>query len=103
MSEFKYPLKPNKYRVHFYVFSNIYTYCNLTNTGIQPVSGTEMQGVFSFRVLESGNDSIRVLFENHTNLSVQPVSFPGIGIDELYMVHPLARSGWTGFLYCELY
>lgn len=44
MSEFKYPLKPNKYQVHFYVFSNIYTYCNLTDMGIQPVKGTEMQG-----------------------------------------------------------
>lgn len=96
MSEFKYPLKPNKYQVHFYVFSNIYTYCNLTSTDIQPVSGTEMQGAFSFRVLESGNDSIRVLFENHTNLSVQPVFLPSVGTDELYMVHPFARSGWTG-------
>lgn len=96
MSEFKYPLKPNKYQVHFYVFSNIYTYCNLTDTGIQPVSGTEMQGAFSFRVLESGNDSIRVLFENHTNLSVQPVFLPSVGTDEQYMVHPFARSGWMG-------
>lgn len=93
MSEFKYPLKPNKYQVHFYVFSNIYTYCNLTDTGIQPVQGTEMQGAFNFRVLESGNDSIRILFENHTNLSVQPMYFPSIGTDELYMMHPLARSG----------
>ena len=96
MSEFKYPLKPNKYQVHFYVFSNIYTYCNLTDTCIKPVSGTEMQGAFSFCVLESGNDSIRVLFENHTNLSVQPVFLPSVGTDELYMVHPFARSGWTG-------
>lgn len=96
MSEFKYPLKPNKYQVHFYVFSNIYTYCNLTDTDIQPVSGTEMQGAFSFRVLESGNDSIRILFENHTNLSVQPVFLPSVGTDELYMVHPYARSGWSG-------
>lgn len=92
MSEFKYPLKPNKYQVHFYVFSNIYTYCNLTDTGIQPVQGTEMQGAFNFRVLESDNDSIRVLFENHTNLSVQPVFIPSVDTDERYMVHPFARS-----------
>lgn len=92
-SEFKYPLKPNKYQVHFYVFSNIYTYCNLTEVGIQPVKGTEMQGAFSFRVLESDNDSIRIQFENHTNLSVQPLFFPSVGTDDLYMVHPLARSG----------
>lgn len=95
MSEFKYPLKPDKYQIHFYVFSNIYTYCNLTDTGIQPVQETVMQGAFDFRVLESGNDSIRVLFENHTNLSVQPMFFPSVGTDELYMVHPLARSGST--------
>lgn len=96
MSEFKYPLKPNKYQVHFYVFSNIYTYCNLTDTSIQPIQGTEMQGAFSFRVLESGNDSIRILFENHTNLSVQPVFLPSVGTEELYMAHPFARSGWVG-------
>ncbi len=96
MSEFKYPLKPNKYQAHFYVFSNIYTYCNLTDKGIQPIQGTEMQGAFSFRVLESDNDSIRILFENHTNLSVQPLFFPSVGTDKLYMVHPFARSGWSG-------
>lgn len=96
MSEFKYPLKPNKYQVHFYVFSNIYTYCNLTDTGIQPVQETEMQGAFSFRVLESVNDSIRILFENHTNLSVQPVFFPSVDTDKQYMAHPFARSGWSG-------
>lgn len=101
MSEFKYPLKPNKYQVHFYVFSNIYTYCNLTDIGIQPVEGTEMEGAFSFRVLESScllkpeNDSIRILFENHTNLSVQPVFFPSIDTDKRYTVHPYARSGWS--------
>ena len=96
MSEFKYPLKPNKYQINFYVFSNIYTYCNLTSTNIQSVKDTEMEGAFTFRVLESDNDSIRVLFENHTNLSVQPVFFPSIGTEELYMVHPFARSGWMG-------
>lgn len=61
--------------------------------GIQPVKGTEMQGAFSFRVLESDNDSIRIQFENHTNLSAQPLFLPSIGTDELYMVHPLTRSG----------
>ena len=30
MSEFKYPLKPNRYQANFYVFANIHTYCNLT-------------------------------------------------------------------------
>lgn len=96
ITEFKYPLKPNKYQVHFYVFANIYTYCNLTEKNIQPVKDTEMQGAFNFRVLETDSDSIRILFENHTNLSVQPEFLPSIGTDDLYMVHPLARSGWSG-------
>ena len=96
MSEFKNPLKPNKYRIHFYVFENIHTYCNLTDRSIQPVEGSEMNGAFSFRVLQSDNDSIHVIFENHTNLSVQPEFLPSVGTDELYSVHPLARSGWVG-------
>lgn len=96
MYEFKYPLKPNRYQVHFYVFANIYTYCNLTDKDIQPVKGTEMQGAFNFRVLKSDNDSIHILFENHTNLSVQPVFLPSVGTDDLYMVHPFARSGGRG-------
>lgn len=96
MSEFKYPLKPNRYQVHFYVFANIYTYCNLTDKDIQSVKDTEMQGAFNFRVQGSDNDSIRIFFENHTNLSVQPVFLPSVGTDDLYMVHPFARSGWRG-------
>ena len=48
------------------------------------------------KVLPSDNDSIRILFENHTNLEVQPVFFPSISTDERYMVHPFARSGWVG-------
>ena len=95
-SEFKYPLKPNKYQVNFYVFANIYTYCNLTTDSIVPVEGTEMDGAFTFKVLPSANDSIRILFENHTNLDVQPVFLPSVGTDELYMAHPFARSGWIG-------
>lgn len=97
MSEFKYPLKPNnQYQVHFYVFTNIYTYCDLTDKDIQPVPNTGVQGAFTFCVLESDNDSIRILFENHTNLPVQPLFLPSVETDELYMAHPLARSGWAG-------
>ena len=55
-----------------------------------------MDGAFAFKVLPSNNDSIRILFENHTNLEVQPVFFPSISTDERYMVHPFARSGWVG-------
>lgn len=95
MSEFKYPLKPNKYQAHFYVFANIYTYCNLSEKNIEPVKDTEMQGAFCYRVLRSDNVSIRILFENHTNLSVQPTFFPSIETDRTYMAHPLARSGWS--------
>lgn len=96
MSEFKHLLEPNKYKVHFYVFANIYTYCTLTDKSIQSIKNSEMKGAFNFRVLDSKNDSLRILFENHTNLSVQPVFLPSIGTDELYNVHPYARSGWIG-------
>ena len=96
MSEFKYPLKPNRYQANFYVFANIHTYCNLTGKSIVSIKETEMDGAFAFKVLPSNNDSIRILFENHTNLEVQPVFFPSISTDERYMVHPFARSGWIG-------
>ena len=96
MSEFKYPLKPNRYQANFYVFANIHTYCNLTGKSIVSIKETEMDGAFAFKVLPSNNDSIRILFENHTNLEVQPVFFPSISTDERYMVHPFARSGWVG-------
>lgn len=96
MSIFKQTLKPNKYKVHYYVFTNIYTYCSLTDKNIQPVTGSNLKGAFEFRVLESSNDSLRILFENHTNLPVQPIFLPSVGTDELYTAHPLARSGWSG-------
>lgn len=96
MSEFKYLLEPNKYKIHFYVFANIYTYCTVTDKSIQSVKNSEMKGAFTFRVLDSKNDSLRILFENHTNLPVQPVYLPSVGTDELYNVHPYARSGWVG-------
>ena len=96
MSEFKNPLKPNKYKVHFFVYANIYTYCTLTDNAIVPVTDSALKGAFEFRVLKSANDSIRVLFANHTNLRVQPTFFPSVGTEELYSVHPLARSGGSG-------
>ena len=96
MSAFKYPLKPGKYQVNFYVFANIYTYCNLTEENIHSIKDTEMDEAFVFKVLPSTSDSIRILFENHTNLDVQPIFLPSISTDELYMAHPFARSGWTG-------
>lgn len=101
MSEFKYPLKPNRYQANFYVFANIHTYCNLTGKSIVSIKETEMDGAFAFKVLPSNNDSIRILFENHTNLEVQPVFFPSISTDERYMVHPFGpfRLGRRSELY----
>lgn len=96
MSIFKNRLKPNRYQVHFYVFANIYTYGILTVDSMLPVKESELKGAFDFRIVASGSDSIRILFENHTNLSVQPVFLSSVGTDELYTVHPLARSGWVG-------
>lgn len=96
MFAFKYPLKKGKYQVNFYVFANIYTYCNLTEENIISIKDTEMDEAFVFKVLPSASDSIRILFENHTNLDVQPVFLPSVGTDKLYMAHPFARSGWIG-------
>lgn len=96
MREFKNPLKPNKYKVHFSVFAKIYTYCTLTDSNIQSVKDSEKNRAFGFRILDSKSDSIRILFENHTNLSVLPLFLPSVGTDELYSVHPLAQSGWIG-------
>lgn len=95
-STFKYPLKPGKYKVHFYVFTNLATYCELTDHHIRPVKESEMEGAFGFRVVDSANDSLRIVFENHTNLSVQPIFLPSVETDTQYVAHPLARSGWSG-------
>lgn len=96
MSCFKNPLTKGRYQVNSFVFLNIYTYCYLTKDGIVPDKGTEMEGPFVFKVLSSRNDSIRILFENHTNLDVQPVFLPSVGMDDEYMSHPFARSGYVG-------
>ena len=94
MSEFKNPLTPGRYKVHFYVYTNIYTYCELTDTAVLPIEDTIITGAFDFKTIQSANDSIHVLFKNHTNLRIQPMFLPSVGTDELYSVHPLARSGW---------
>lgn len=75
------------------MLANIETYCKLSNKNITPVEGTARNGAFVFKVLPSANDSIRILFENHTNLEVQPLFLPSVDTDEQYMVHPYARSG----------
>lgn len=96
MSVFKQPLTPNRYQLNYYMFANIDTWCRIDGGGIRPVDGTVMDGAFSFKVLESAADSIRILFENHTNLDVQPVFLPSVGTDSLYIAHPLTRSGHSG-------
>lgn len=94
MSEFEDPLKPNRYKVHFYVLASIHTDCILTDSGVQSVKGSEVNEAFTLRVLDSKNDSISILLENHTNLPVQPLFLPSIGPDKRRNTHPLARSGW---------
>lgn len=93
MSSFKYPLTRGKYQINFHVFANIYTYFGLTGGKIIPDKDTENDKAFIFKVLPSANDSIRILFENHTNLDVQPVFFPSVSTDSVYVAHPFARSG----------
>lgn len=99
MEFFKQPLVPNRYQLNSYVFANIDTWCRLDSGRIRPVEETVMDGAFRFRVLETDADSIRILFENHTNLDVQPVFLPSIGTETQYVAHPLARSGWSGEAY----
>lgn len=97
-SEFKNPFVPGKYKVRFYVVLNLYTDFKLTADRISPLPVTpDENSAFGFRVLESGADSIRVLFQNHTNLEVLPNFFPSLEDPETgYSAHPLARSGWIG-------
>lgn len=97
-SEFKNPLDSGKYKVHFYVVLNLYTGFTLTEDSIHPLPvNPHDNSAFGFRVLESPADSIRVLFENRTNLAVLPNFFPSVENPETgYSVHPLARSGWIG-------
>lgn len=97
-SEFKNPLDSGKYKVHFYVALNLYTGFTLTEDSIRPLPvNPPADSAFGFRVLESPADSIRVLFENRTNLPVLPNFFPSVENPETgYSAHPLARSGWIG-------
>lgn len=97
-SEFKNPLDSGKYKVHFYVALNLYTGFTLTEDSIRPLPvNPHDNSAFGFRVLESPADSIRVLFENRTNLAVLPNFFPSVENPETgYSAHPLARSGWIG-------
>ena len=92
MFSFKKKLRRGKYQVNFDVLPDIYTYCHLTNDSIMPIVETEMKGAFVFKILPSANDSIRILFENHTNLDVQPISLPSVSTDETSRAHPLVRS-----------
>lgn len=97
LSAYQNPLQSGKrYQANIYVSTDLDTYCILDGQKIRPVSGTEHKEAFTFRVLESEEDSLRILFENHTNLTVVPLFFPSVGSDEEYMLHPFARSGWSG-------
>lgn len=97
LSAYQNPLQSGKrYQANIYVSTDLDTYCILGGQKIRPVSGTEHKEAFTFRVLESEEDSLRILFENHTNLVVVPLFFPSVGSDEEYMLHPFARSGWSG-------
>lgn len=97
LSAYQNPLQSGKrYQANIYVSTDLDTYCILDGQKIRPVSGTEHKEAFTFRVLESAADSLRILFENHTNLTVVPLFFPSVGSDEEYMLHPFARSGWSG-------
>lgn len=74
LSAYQNPLQSGKrYQANIYVSTDLDTYCILDRQKIRPVSGTEHKETFTFRVLESADDSPRILFENHTNLTVVPL------------------------------
>ena len=87
--EFQYPFTPNRYRALFYVSAIVCTYFNWTDKGIAPVEGTELDGAIGFKVLASNNDSVRMVFENHTNWDIRSRFVPIVGTEEVYAVHPL--------------
>lgn len=51
MSEFKYPLKPNRYQANFLCVCQHPYYCNLTGKSIVSIKETEMDGAFAFKVI----------------------------------------------------
>lgn len=65
LSAYQNPLQSGKrYQANIYVSTDLDTYCILDGQKIRPVSGTEHKEAFTFRVLESAADSLRILFEN---------------------------------------
>lgn len=85
--------KPGRYRVDYYVTPDIYTLCAVSDSAVRPVGTDSVQGALVLKVLPSGGDSIRIVLENHTNLTVIPRFLPSIRTDSQYVAHPYARGG----------
>ena len=61
--------------------------------GIQPVKGTEMQGALVLGYWNPITILSAYSLKTIPTFRYNPCFFPSVGTDELYMVHPLARSG----------
>ena len=95
---FKLPLTvASKYQLMSNVSTRLKTSFEVRKDGIHSVESTHKNGAFTFKVLDSRNDSIRILVENHTNLTVVPNYLPDMSYEgKGDVVHPYASSGWRG-------
>ena len=87
----------SRYKYQADVSTRLKTVFEVRNDSICLVKSAEQDGAFTFRVLDSRNDSIRILVENHTNLTVVPCALPDIShVGRGDVAHPYAASGWSG-------
>lgn len=95
---FQLPLSvASRYKYQTTVNTRLKTIFEVRKDSICSVKSSEQDGAFTFKVLDSRNDSIRILMENHTNLTVVPWSLPDIShVGRGDAVHPYAASGWSG-------
>lgn len=95
---FKLPLSiASRYQLMSNVSTRLKTTFEVRKDGIHSVESTNKNGAFTFKVLDSRNDSICILVENHTNLVVVPNYLPDMShAGKGDVVHPYATSGWRG-------
>ena len=96
---FKLPLSvASRYKYQSNVSTRFKTAFEVKKDSICSLKSTETNGAFTFKVLDSRNDSVRILMENHTNLTVVP-TIPGIGrLGNGAVEHPYTSSGASDWM-----
>lgn len=85
---FKNPLVPSIYKINIPVLFRVNIPFTLTEDSI--LTNSRRNYPWGVQVLNSANDSIRLLVENFTDLDIQPCSFPYIREEnKMYSMHPL--------------